>query len=108
MTSGAPLLHNPATLIRYGNDDADNITNKLVNELIRDLAGGTARDLVDNFEIWGQAPDRFRTLYADIPQDPVGHPNGTGYDLLAQSYFDVLMGVDTVPPVTGLIFPLTN
>jgi lysophospholipase L1-like esterase len=85
--------------------DADNIANKRMNELIRDLAGQTKRDLVDTFEIFGQAPDRFRQLYAKLSKDPVGHLNPQGYDLMAQSFFDVLMGVDTVPPVPGVIVP---
>ena len=85
--------------------DSQNVTNKYLNELLRDLAGSQEGRLMDSFEVFGSAPDPFESLYADLPNDRVGHPNAAGYDLLAETLFDVLVGVDSVPPVTGLISP---
>ena len=85
--------------------DAENIRNQVLNQYIRDLAGRNGRRLVDNFYGFGAIPNRFSTHYWDDPIDRVGHPNATGYDLMADLFRDVLTGVDGVPPVPGLIDP---
>jgi hypothetical protein len=33
------------------------------------------------------------------------HPNAAGYTLLAQTFYNVLTGVDDIPPVTGFVSP---
>jgi lysophospholipase L1-like esterase len=85
--------------------DENNLITQQTNGLIRNLAGIQGRPLVDPFEIFSQQTDLFDRLYANIPGDPVGHPNAAGYDLLAQTFFNVLIGVDSVPPVTGVVRP---
>lgn len=85
--------------------DENNLINQQTNGLIRNLAGIQGRPLVDPFEVFTQQTDLFDRLYADIPGDPVGHPNSAGYDLLAQAFFNVITGVDSVPPVTGVVRP---
>jgi lysophospholipase L1-like esterase len=85
--------------------DENNLINQQTNGLIRNLAGIQGRPLVDPFEVFSQQTDLFDRLYANIPGDPVGHPNAAGYDLLAQTFFNVIIGVDTVPPVTGVVRP---
>ncbi len=105
-SSGFTVVH--ATLIPRiprARVDRDNILNQDLNERIRDLAGDSSRFLVDNFEVLTTEPDRYRRLYQDVPTDPVGHPNPAGYDLMAGTFFDVLQGNDTVPPVTGILTP---
>lgn len=105
-SAGYEVVH--ATLIpRIPNArvDGDNIFNQIVNQYIRDLAGSNGRDLVDNFYGFGIVPDRFATHYWDDPIDGVGHPNATGYDLMAELFFEVLTGIDAVPPVPGLLDP---
>ena len=81
--------------------DADNVLNQRLNEEIRHMAGVRGRDLADNFEVFGQLPDLFDTYYWDQPTDQVGHPNAAGYDVMADVFFDVIVGNDSVPPVTG-------
>ncbi|RPH57763.1 hypothetical protein EHM82_00545 [bacterium] len=85
--------------------DENNLITQQTNGLIRNLAGIQNRPLVDPFEMFTQQTDLFDRLYSDIPDDPVGHPNPAGYDLLAQTFFNVLIGVDDVPPVTGVVRP---
>lgn len=85
--------------------DPQNVANLLLNQNIRDMAGLRERRLADPFEVFSATPNLFPTYYYQGSDDPVGHPNAVGYDLLAQVFFDVLRGVDKVPPVTGLISP---
>ena len=88
--------------------DPENILNQRLVEGIRDLAGVSMRDLVDPFEEWQTIEDLFDRFYAEIEEDPVGHPNAAGYDSMASTFFDVLTGTDSVPPVTGVTLPKTG
>jgi len=85
--------------------DPENISNQKLNQRIREQAGTAGRDVVDNFEVFLATPHRFETHYLIDPEDHVGHPNALGYDLMAATFFDVLTGVDSVPPVPGPINP---
>jgi lysophospholipase L1-like esterase len=85
--------------------DAENFTNQVLNENLRELAGFRARGLVDQFEAFGKVENVFGELYWDEPDDRVGHPNAEGYDLMARVFFDVAAGRDSTPPVEGLIVP---
>jgi lysophospholipase L1-like esterase len=88
--------------------DQENALTQRRVEGIRDLAGTSNRMLADPFEVFITTPDLFEDFYDDDPEDHVGHPNGDGYDLLAEIFFDVLDGADKVPPVTGLTIPGTG
>lgn len=85
--------------------DRQNVLNQELVQEIRILAGTRQRRLVDNFEMFSEEEDRFARLYTDNPNDPVGHPNSAGYELMAQTFADVLTDDDTVPPVPGLLRP---
>lgn len=85
--------------------DSGNVTNTWLNQNIRDMAGRRARKLADPFEVLSTTPDLFTRYYYQGNDDPVGHPNAAGYDLVAQIFFDVIRNVDRVPPVTGLVSP---
>jgi lysophospholipase L1-like esterase len=85
--------------------DAENLLNQRLVEDLRHLAGLNQRRVVDNFEIFGAQSDWFANLYSQSTTDFVGHPNATGYDLMASTFFDVLTGVDSTPPVTGILSP---
>lgn len=87
------------------NVDPQSIVTQKLNQRIRNIAGNTGRDLADPFFVFSTAPDPFGRLYYSGDDDPVGHPNAAGYDLLADVFFDVLTDADTVPPVEGLITP---
>ena len=86
------------------NDPETQTTSTLCGE-IRNLAGSLGRDLVDPFQVFGATPGVFNDLYFDGPEDRVGHPNAAGYDRMAEIFFDVLTGVDSVPPVVGFASP---
>lgn len=85
--------------------DPGNIANTELNQNIRDMAGRRGRDLADPFEILSPIPDLYTRYYSQANDDPVGHPNAAGYDLLAQIFFNTIRKVDRVPPVTGLMTP---
>jgi len=85
--------------------DGENITNRDLNGQIRNLAGTEGRDLVDNFYAFSQLSGPFDNYYLKDPEDHVGHPNADGYDVMAATFADVLTGVDSVPPVPGIVSP---
>jgi lysophospholipase L1-like esterase len=84
--------------------DADNILNDTLNGRIRNLAGVRQRREADPYEVFRSTPNTF-SLYVLVADDPVGHPNSAGYDLMARVFFNALQGIDTVPPVTGIMSP---
>jgi hypothetical protein len=87
------------------NVDRENILTQQLAETIRDLAGTSDRELSDPFEEFITTPNYYQDFYNHDPDDPVGHPNARGYDKLARVFFDVIVGADSVPPVTGLTRP---
>lgn len=84
--------------------DRENVVTQRLAWEIRDLAFQRGRDLADPFEVFRSHPNPFAELYAP-GADAVGHPNAQGFDLLAEIFFDVLTGVDSVPPVLGGFVP---
>jgi hypothetical protein len=80
----------------------------VLNQYIRQMAGNRGRRLADPYEVLGTRPNLFSTLYYTGADDPVGHPNSDGYDLMAQIFFNVIRGVDSVPPVSGETVPLNG
>lgn len=84
--------------------DADNILNDALNGRIRNLAGVRQRREADPYEVFRTTPNTF-SFYVVAADDPVGHPNAAGYDILARVFFNALQGIDTVPPVTGIVNP---
>jgi lysophospholipase L1-like esterase len=87
------------------NVDRENILTQQLAETIRDLGGTSLRQVADPFEEFITTPNYYQDFYSHDPDDPVGHPNARGYDKLARVFLDVIVGVDSVPPVTGLIRP---
>jgi lysophospholipase L1-like esterase len=99
-----------ATIIpraKFARLDRSNVLTINLVWAIRQLAIDTNRGLVDTWELYdiSNRPDAFETLFAQIPDDSIGHPNDEGYDLIAQAFADVLLGKDTVPPVLGEFQP---
>lgn len=84
--------------------DADNIVNDALNGSIRNLAGVRQRKEADPYEVFRTTPNTF-SYYVLVADDPVGHPNSAGYDLMARIFFNALQGIDTVSPVTGILTP---
>jgi acyl-CoA thioesterase-1 len=85
------------------NHDKDNADAADLAAQIRDLAWSKARGMADPFEVFTTVPGGFESLYAG--GDDKLHPNAAGYLLLAQVFRDVLVGLDTVPPVPGEFSP---
>ena len=103
---GMSVIH-ATTIPRLPNakHDPQNVTNTQLNQNIRDMADFRERKLADPCEVFGATPNLFGSFYYTGSDDPVGHPNAAGYDLLAQVFFDVIRGVDRVPPVSGITSP---
>lgn len=86
--------------------DSANVLNQELAWMIRAMAWKYDRPLVDPFAVFLAIPDVFATHYSTInPNDVVGHPNTQGFDLLADTFFDVLMDRDEVGPVLGFVSP---
>ena len=103
---GMGVIH--ATVIPREPDakvDSANILCDQLNGSIRNLAGQRGRAEADPNEIFRNLPNLFGSFYSNLPDDPVGHPNPAGYDVLAKIFFNVIQGIDAVPPVPGLIKP---
>ncbi len=84
--------------------DGDNAITRQLDWRIRDLAHNRGRKLADNFEVFDSYPNHFQVLYHP-GGDSVGHPNAAGFDLMAHVFFDVLQGIDSVPPVPAALSP---
>jgi lysophospholipase L1-like esterase len=103
---GMGVIH--ATVIPREPDakvDSANILCDQLNGSIRNLAGQRGRAEADPNEVYRNLPNLFGSFYSNLPDDPVGHPNPAGYDVLAKLFFNVIQGIDTVSPVPGLIKP---
>lgn len=85
--------------------DPNNLGNQDLVQSIRRLAAIRGRGLVDPFEIFSTQRRLFHAFYYAGTEDPVGHPNGAGYELLASIFADVLQGTDAVPPVPTRVIP---
>jgi len=88
--------------------DADNLLTDELNGRIRNVAGVRQRRLADPNEVFRTTPNLFAGFYSTIRPDPVGHPNAAGYDILGNVFFNVIQGIDKVPPVPGIVRPATG
>ena len=85
--------------------DPNNWQNQDLVQSIRRLAAIRGRGLVDPFELFSTRKRLFHAFYYAGIEDPVGHPNGAGYDLLASVFADVLQATDAAPPVPTRVVP---
>jgi len=92
-----------ATLLPRGPgdlDDPQNVRTELVAWELRDRTYRDGAGLVDPFAVFSRSEDVFARLYFD----PY-HPNAEGYDLLADAFAEVILGLDTVAPVAAFVSP---
>jgi GDSL-like Lipase/Acylhydrolase family/Dockerin type I domain len=100
----ATVIPRPPT----ANKDPDNVLTDQLNGRIRNLAGFRQRRLADPNEVFRRTANLFAGFYSNDPTDHVGHPNAAGYDILAGVFFNVIQGIDNVPPVPGILVPDTG
>lgn len=108
-TKGLTALH--ATIIPRKPDarrDPQNFLTDDLNGRIRNLAALRNRREADPYEVLRSTPNLFGGYYAVAEEDPVGHPNPAGYDLIARVFFEAIQGIDTVPPVPGILSPING
>ncbi|HUO86436.1 MAG TPA: GDSL-type esterase/lipase family protein [Thermoanaerobaculia bacterium] len=105
---GFEVVH--ATVIprrNSANYDPRNVVTGDLNGMVRELAWAEGRNLADPFEVFlFHSDDPFTTLY--VGNGDHLHPNDAGYDVIAETFADVLTGVDSVRPVTGHVSPLDD
>jgi acyl-CoA thioesterase-1 len=99
------LAYHATVIPRLSTADTDP-TNQVTEALaggIRELAWQQDRGLVDPFEVLFELTPDYSQLYLG-GADKL-HPNDAGYQLLAQTFADVLEGTDDIPPVPGTVSP---
>ncbi|MFN7940504.1 MAG: GDSL-type esterase/lipase family protein [Thermoanaerobaculia bacterium] len=80
--------------------DSDNLHTEILNDEIRDLAAVTSRGLADQFAEFIALPDVFDDYYQhENLDDPVGHPNGSGYNVMAGLFLDTLEPLLSTPSI---------
>ncbi len=104
-TAGIAAVH--ATVIprlKTADTDPNNVITATLAGAIRELAWERSRTLADPFEVFFYlTPDAMSSDY--LGGGDKLHPNGAGYDLLAQTFAETLTGTDHVPPVIGTVSP---
>jgi acyl-CoA thioesterase-1 len=83
--------------------DANNDVAAALAGAIRELAWERGRGLIDPFEVFFVLNPNYMQLY--VGGTDKLHPNPAGYTLLAQTFANVLEGIDDVPPVPGVVSP---
>jgi len=98
------VVHAPVIprLPSANHDGTNTITGDLAAQT-RNLAWQKVRRLADPFEVYITTPDVFTRYY--VGGSDKLHPNSAGYLRLAEIFRDVLVGIDTVPPVPGVFAP---
>ncbi|HEV3075588.1 MAG TPA: GDSL-type esterase/lipase family protein [Thermoanaerobaculia bacterium] len=104
-TAGIAAVH--ATIIprlKTADTDPTNVITASLAGAVRELAWERSRTLADPFEVFFYlTPDAMSLDY--LGGGDKLHPNGAGYDLLAQTFADALTSADHVPPVIGTVSP---
>jgi hypothetical protein len=103
--AGVEVVH--ATLLPRlpsANPDGDNRSTGALAAELRELAWAEERTLADPFELFlYYTPEVFSRYYVG-GADRL-HPNAAGHQLLAEVFFDALVGSDDLPPVPGRLLP---
>jgi lysophospholipase L1-like esterase len=85
--------------------DGGNVITFEIVAAIRLMQGDNALPLVNIWEVFDRIPaeERFDTLYfsQNRDEDPIGHPNAAGFLLIAETFRDYILGVDTLAPILG-------
>ena len=102
MARGLSLIN--ATVIPrppWANSDSDNRVNFNYVVKVRDI-GTSSRPTAEPYAIFTDiGPSVFNNFYYQNKNDPVGHPNAAGFQLLAEIFADKILGIDTLAPVNS-------
>ncbi len=80
------------------NKDRNNIVTFALVVAIRELTSSGNRTVAAPWEVFFWTPKRDTTIYFQ-GDDPVGHPNAAGFQLLAEMFADKLLEIDSLGPV---------
>lgn len=104
-TAGIAAVHTTVIpRLRTADTDPTNVITATLAGAIRELAWERSRTLADPFEVFFYLTPNAMSLDYLGGGDKL-HPNGAGYDLIAQTFADALTGADHVPPVIGTVSP---
>jgi lysophospholipase L1-like esterase len=78
-------------------DSRNIVTFALVNK-IRDKTSSGQRVIAEPWEVFFWTPERDKRIYYR-GADTIGHPNAAGFDLLAETFGDKLLEIDSLGPV---------
>ena len=85
----------------WADKDANNRVTFRYVVSVRDI-GTSSRSTAEPYAVYSDlAPGVFNTHYYQNRNDPVGHPNAAGFDLMAQTFADLILGVDKLAPVNS-------
>ena len=101
---GLTVVHAPVIpRMPSAGTDGSNVAGAELAAAVRDLAWSSTRRLADPFEVYITTSDVFNKYYSG-GTDRL-HPNAAGYARMAETFRDVLVNLDTVPPVPGAFSP---
>lgn len=81
--------------------DKNNVVTFEFVRRLRDLTASGNRPLAEPFDFFeNQGAPGFKKLYYCC--DPIGHPKGSGFDLLAEIFADKILGIDNLAPTISL------
>lgn len=102
MARGLSLIN--ATIIPrppWADSDSNNRVNFNYVVNVRDI-GTSSRPTAEPYAIFSDiGPSVFTNYYFQSKNDPVGHPNAAGFQLLAETFADKILGIDTLAPVNS-------
>ncbi len=84
---------------RGASHDPRNIVTFALVKRLRDKTSSGQRVIAEPWEVFFWTPERDRKIYFRGAGDTVGHPNAAGFDLLAETFADKLLEIDSLGPV---------
>jgi len=102
MTRGLSLIN--GTIIPrppWATADTDNRTTFRYVVGVRDI-GTSSRPTAEPYAVFtDEGRSVFNNFYYQNHSDPVGHPNAAGFQLLAEIFGDMILGIDKLAPVNS-------
>ena len=100
-TISATIIPRPPS----ANIDSSNEVTFAIVKAIREIQAENDRPLVNIWEFFARIPEeeRYDTYYFSLNSSSggPGHPNAAGFKLIAESFRDFILGIDSLEPLVG-------